>query len=163
MIAPIIVDEINKQIQREYANAYAYKGVALYFESLNLHGISRFMFQQDKEEQEHADKLIKHLVDRGGNVTLGALPLAATSYDDPLQAALTVKGMEEDTTSHIHELYALAQQQNDYALQVLLHWFIEEQVEELAWSAELAELMGQFSAHPGQLHMLDHHWGKRVK
>jgi len=48
------------------------------------------------------------------------------------------------------------------ALEVLLHWFITEQVEEEKWSGELMALVEQFHERPGQLFMLDHQWGKRV-
>ncbi len=53
--------------------------------------------------------------------------------------------------------------ENDHALEVLLHWYITEQVEEEMWSGELATLMQQFHQHPGQVFMLDHQWSKRVK
>jgi ferritin len=163
MISAKISEEVNKQIQHELQNAYAYKGVALYFESLNLHGLAAFMFRQDNEEQEHAEKLIRHLVARGEQVKLESMPAAATVYSNPLDAVKTTLAMELETTKRIHNLYKLARQEDDFALQGVLNWFVEEQVEEEEWAGELCELMEKFHANPGQLQMLDHQWGKRVK
>ena len=39
----------------------------------------------------------------------------------------------------INSLYALAQQESDYPSQVMLQWFINEQVEEEAWVDEMVE------------------------
>jgi ferritin len=57
----------------------------------------------------------------------------------------------------------MACNEDDYALQVLLHGYITEQVEEEKWSQQLTTLMKQFYDQPGPLLMFDHLWGKRVK
>ena len=63
----------------------------------------------------------------------------------------------------VHRLFELARKEGDWALEVLLHWYIAEQVEEEQWADELTALMEQFHEHPGQVFMVDHQWGKRVK
>jgi len=73
-----------------------------------------------------------------------------------------VRDWERTTTDKIHQLFDLARRENDYALEVLLHWYIAEQVEEEQWSGELAALTGQFHKRPEQLFMLDHQWAKRM-
>lgn len=163
MVNATIADAVNKQIQHELANAYAYKGVGLYFESLNLHGIAAFMFKQENEERVHAEKFIRHMVSRNSAVILEGLPPVTTSYPGPLDAVTAVLALENETTKRIHNLCKLAAANEDYALQSILNWFVDEQVEEEEWATELAELMTTFHGNPGQLQMLDHHWGKRVK
>jgi ferritin len=163
MIKQAVVDAINKQIQHEQANAHAYQAVAQYFERLNLHGFSAFMEKQVEDEREHADKLIAHLNDRGGKVELAQLPAPRNEFANPLEAVKHTLELERHTTQLIHQLYELANKEKDYGLKVLMHWYIEEQVEEEQWAEELTELTGQFHQSPGQLYMLDHHWGKRAK
>jgi ferritin len=158
-----IVEALNKQIQHEQNNAHIYQGVALYFEGLNLHGLAAWMTKQVGDERMHAEKLIEHLVDRGGTVQLGALGVPKVSFENPLEAIRGVLELERSTTALIHKLYELADREGDYALAVLLHWFINEQVEEEKWATELTTQMEQFHKSAGQLYMLDHHWGKRVK
>jgi ferritin len=158
-----ILAAVNKQIQHEQSNAHAYKAVSLYFGTLNLHGLEAFMAKQVEDERMHAEKFIQHLVDRGGQVEVMTIPAPKAKIETPLAAAKLVRDLEVVTTETIHHLYELARKESDYALEVLLHWYITEQVEEEQWSSELFALMEQFDGHPGQLFMLDHQWGKRVK
>jgi ferritin len=161
MIKTPVLAAVNKQIQHEQSNAHAYKAASIYFERVNLHGLEAFMARQSQEEQMHADKLIEHVCDRGGHVELGAISAPRTSFESPLEAAKFVRDLERSTTEQIHRLYELAGKEGDYALQVLLHWYITEQVEEEKWSGELLALVEQFQEDPAQLFMLDHEWGKR--
>jgi len=163
MIKKNVADALNKQIQHEQSNAHSYRAVALYFESLNLHGLSAWLAKQAGDEIGHAEKFIKHLVDRGGKVVLGAVPAPTTEFETPLAAVKAVKALEVATTATINKLLELARKENDYALEIELHWFITEQVEEEQWTTELTGQMETFYKHPGQLYMLDHHWGKRAK
>jgi len=47
--------------------------------------------------------------------------------------------MEHSNTQGINALYEAALAAKDYPAQVLMHWFINEQVEEEAWSLEMVE------------------------
>jgi ferritin len=163
MIKKQILAAVNKQIQHEQNNAHAYQAVSLYFGGLNLHGLEAFMAKQVEDERAHAAKFIEHLVDRSGRVELGALAAPKNAFSTPLEAVKQVRDMERGTTEAIHRLCELARKEGDWALEVLLQWFVNEQVEEEQWADELTALMEQFHANPGQLFMLDHQWGKRVK
>ena len=163
MIKKTIAEALNQQVQHEQNNAQRYQAVALYFESLNLHELAAWLNQQVSDERGHADKFIKHMVDRGGVVKLGALAAPQAEFANPLVAIESVQAVERATTALIEKLMVLARQEGDYALEVLLHWFIGEQVEEEQWTAELVAEMKLFHDKPGQLYMLDHQWGKRAK
>ena len=116
-----------------------------------------------EDERGHAAKFIEHLVDRSGNVELAAIAAPKNSFSSPLEAVKHVRDLERATTETIHRLCELARKEGDWALEVLLQWFVNEQVEEEQWSEELLALTEQFHNSPGQLFMLDHQWGKRVK
>jgi ferritin len=158
-----ILQALNQQIQHEQNNAHIYQGVALYFKGMNLNGLAAWMEKQVADERDHARRLIDHVVDRGGAVQLGALPAPRTSYENPLDAVKMVLALEKSTTGKINNLYELAKKEKDHPLEIALHWFISEQVEEEQWASELAGLMEQFHKNPGQLYMLDHRWGGRLK
>jgi ferritin len=162
MIKAPILAALNKQIQHEQSNAHAYQAVSLYFDRLNLHGLEAFMARQSSDERMHADKLIEHVSDRGGQVELLNIAAPAANFESPLEAAKFVRDLERITTEMIHRLYELACKEADHALAMLLHWYITEQVEEEQWSNELMELTEQCQDRHGQLFMLDHQWGKRV-
>lgn len=163
MIKKNVLAALNQQIQHEQSNAHAYQAVSLYFASINLHGLEAFMAQQAEDEREHAAKFIEHVVDRSGQVELAALAAPKNSFASPLEAVKHVQALERHTTETIHRLCELARKESDWALEVLLQWYVNEQVEEEQWSDELTALMEQFQASPGQVFMLDHQWGKRVK
>src|SRR5688572_9502230 len=141
MIKPLLLAALLKQIQHEQSNAQAYRAVALYFGGLSLRGLEAFMSKQAREERGHAEKLITHATDRGGQVELGAIPAYPSGFAGPLEAVRFVRDMERKTTESIHRLYELARKEADHALEVRLHWFITEQVEEEAWSDELMAMM----------------------
>jgi ferritin len=81
------------------------------------------------------------------------VPAPKGDFTSPLDAANAVRDQERATTEMIHRLYELARKEGDYALEVLLHWYITEQVEEEKWSGELAALMEQFQERPGEVFM----------
>jgi ferritin len=64
--------------------------------------------------------------------------------------------MEQANTAGIHKAYAAATKNGDYPAQVLLHWFITEQVEEEAWSDEMVERV-EAATGAGGLGFLDRH------
>jgi ferritin len=163
MIKKNVLAALNKQIQHEQSNAHAYLSVSLYFGGLNLHGLEAFMAQQVKDEIEHATRFIEHVTERTGQVELGAIAAPKSMFRSPLEAVKHVRELERHTTETIHRLCELARKESDWALEVALQWFVNEQVEEEQWAEELTALMEQFGENPGQLFMLDHQWGKRMK
>jgi ferritin len=116
---------------------------------------------QVKEEREHADRILKFLADREVVPTIGALTPPANNYKDLVEVAKAVYELERHNTAGIHAAYESALLAKDYASQVLLHWFINEQVEEEAWSDKLLVKV-QEATCPGAMQMLDHHIVKEL-
>ncbi|MFA5728782.1 MAG: ferritin-like domain-containing protein, partial [Candidatus Neomarinimicrobiota bacterium] len=51
--------------------------------------------------------------------------------------------------------------EKDYAAEVFLHWFVEEQVEEEDSTLKIVELLKKIGSHSHQLIMIDRDLGKR--
>ena len=64
--------------------------------------------------------------------------------------------MERTNTEGINAVYEAALAAKDYPAQVLMHWFINEQVEEEAWCLEMVERV-QAASCAGGLSDLDRH------
>ena len=64
-------------------------------------------------------------------------------------------------TQAINSLYALAQQESDYPSQVLLQWFITEQVEEEKTAQQAIDQLRMAGKDPSAILMLDQHFGSR--
>jgi ferritin len=163
MISKAMQDAMNEQINKELFSAYLYLSMAAYFEGTGLPGAAKWMYAQAGEEQEHAMKLFAHLVDRGGKVTLKAIGAPQVDWDGPMAAFQEVLAHEQLVTKSIHDLYAVALKENDYAVQVLLHWFINEQVEEEKNATEIVESMKRIEDHQTAVLQLDHRLSKRGK
>ncbi len=163
MISAAMQKGINDQINKEFYSAYLYLSMAAYFEAKNLPGFAKWMYVQAGEEQEHGMKLFEHLVDRGGKVELKALAAPQTEWEKPLDVFQLSQKHEAFVTASINTLYELALKEKDYPAQVLLQWYITEQVEEEKNAAEIVQQLELLDARGTAILMLDHQLGKRGK
>lgn len=161
MIKQKIQDEVNDQIQAEFQSAWLYLQFAAWFESKNLDGFSHWMKMQWREEEEHALKFYNHLIRRGGEVELKSLDAPKIDVDSATGAFEQVLEHERYITKRIHKLYDLAKSEGDYPLQVLLHWFIDEQVEEEEMASSILERLKLIGEEGTSLYVLDRELGQR--
>ena len=161
MISKTMQAAINEQINKEFYSSYLYLSMAAFFENKNLPGFAKWMHVQADEERGHGMKLYEHLVDRGGRVALKAVDAPAEEWKSYLEAFKEVQVHEAAVTASINNLYELALKEKDYAAQVLLHWFITEQVEEEKNAAEVVQQLELIDAKGTAVLMLDHQLGKR--
>jgi len=161
MIGKKMQDALNEQINKEMYSSYLYLSMAAEAEDWNLKGFAHWLEKQAAEESEHAQRLYKHLVDRGGRVLLKAIDGPPTEWKAPLAMFEEVYAHEQKVTGMIHNLVALAREEKDYASEVMLHWFVDEQVEEEANSSEIVERLKRIKDSPNGLMMLDHSLGAR--
>jgi ferritin len=161
MLSKTMQDAINDQIQKEYHSSYLYLAMAAHCEASNLPGSAQWMRVQSQEELAHALKLYDHVVDRGGRVTLQAIPQPPAEYKSALDVFEKVLAHEQLVTAAIHKLYALALKENDYPAQVMLQWFVTEQVEEEKSAGEVVEQLKAVGESKTSLMLLDRHLGKR--
>ena len=127
------------QIELEFYSAHAYLSIAAYFEDLNLPGFVNWSKIQFQEEISHAMKFFDFVHDRGNRVTLHGISKPPADWESPIDAMQQALQHERKVTAAIHDLYEAAVQENDRASQVLLQWFIEEQVEEEKMVEEIVD------------------------
>jgi len=161
MISKTMQDAINEQINKELYSSYLYLSMAAYFANKNLAGFSKWLHTQANEEREHAMKLYAHLEDRGGRVLLKAIAAPKTEWASNLEAFKEVAAHEAAVTASIHALYETALQEKDYPAQVMLQWFINEQVEEEKNAAEIVANLELIEERGTAVLMLDKQLGKR--
>ena len=148
--------ELTRQLNQELNAAHGYVAMSIWCEVKILKGFARFFAKQASEERKHAGKIIDHLVNRGESVELQALPAPRQDFPALLDLALQAQAMEQANTQGINTVYAAALAASDYPAQVLMHWFINEQVEEEAWAAELVDRV-KHATCAGSLSDLDRH------
>jgi ferritin len=154
MISEKMATRLNEQVKNEFYSYWLYLSMAFSFESMNLKAFAQWFYLQAKEEQEHAMKIAKYLLDQGAEVKLQALPDPKTSFGSAEEICQAAVAHELEITKMINDLVELARSENDNATQVFLNWFVEEQVEEVASVKELLEMV-KLAKTPGQILMLE--------
>ena len=155
-ISPKVLSELKRQLNQELNAAHGYLAMSVWCAAQNLKGFARFFAKQSEEERKHAQKIIDHLVNRGVAAELEALPAPRQDFPELLALVVQAQAMEQANTQGIDGVYVAALADHDYPAQVLMHWFINEQVEEEAWAAELVgRVKGATCA--GSLSGLDRH------
>lgn len=161
MIGKAMQDAINEQINKELFSSYLYLSMAAHFEDANLPGFAHWMRLQEAEEREHAMKFYDFILERGGKVTLKAIDAPKTEWASTMEVMEEVAAHEAKVTASIYALYELALKEKDYPAQVMLQWFITEQVEEEKNAAEIVASLKMIEAHETAVLQLDHRLSKR--
>lgn len=154
---------INGQIQVEQDSSHLYLAMSAYCEGKNLKGFAQWLKIQSQEENGHAMKLYQHLLDRGGKVELKSIAAPGSDFGSPLELFEKVLAHERGITAKINQLYETALQEKDYPVQLLLHWFIEEQVEEESSAEEIVEKLRMIGDKGSAIVYMDKALGKRTE
>jgi ferritin len=161
MLSNTMQSALNQQINRELFSAYLYLSMSAHFQAVNLPGFAHWMRKQYEEERGHALKIYDYIFERGGKVELEAVAKPEANFKSPLDVMKQVLEHEKKVTGSIHELYELAVKENDYPTQVMLQWFITEQVEEEKSAMEIIATLNMVGEAAPALIMLDRQLGAR--
>jgi len=161
MIGQKMEDLMNNQINAELYSSYLYLSMSAWCSQETWNGFAHWMRVQAQEELSHAMKLYDYLIERGGTVRLAAIEKPKDVWVNPLALFKEVYEHEKKVTGMINTMMAEAMNQKDYAAEVMLHWFVSEQVEEEANSSEIVAKLEKIGDSTGGLFQLDHHLGKR--
>ena len=153
---------LNEQINKELYSAYLYLDMANFYNEKGLDGYSNWYEIQAKEEQDHAMLMYQYLHNNNQKVTLEAIAKPDKVFNtlmDPLKMALE---HEEYVTSLINNIYAAADEVNDYHTKQFLDWFVKEQGEEEKNSNDMITKMELFGGDAKGLYMLNSELKARV-
>lgn len=155
MIGKQVLKALNEQTHAELYSFYLYLSVSSYFTDLHLDGFASWMEAQAQEELGHALKLFHHIQERGGRPQLAAIAEPTSEWASPAEAVKAVLEHEKHITGRINSLANLALDEKDHATSVLLHWYVNEQVEEEATTDRLYHQVAMVQESPQGLLMLD--------
>ena len=163
MINKKLETALNKQINEEMFSAYLYLSMSAYFHSLNLGGFASWMKVQAQEEMSHAMKFFHFLEEMEGRVSLRTIQEPEKKWQSPLAAFTAVRQHEQHISGCINDLYRLAMAENCYPMQIMLQWFIKEQVEEEKNATGILDQLKLVGDSGTPLFMLDRQLGARAK
>ncbi len=141
MLSKTLQDALNSQINYELTASYHYLAMAAHFDAASLKGMAGWMKRQSAEEHDHAMRLYEHIINCGGNVSLAAIKKPNEKFTGITDVFNKALKLERDNTAHINKLYEAALKAKHYPTQILMQWFIDEQVEEEANLNEILDLL----------------------
>ena len=154
---------LNDQINLEFCSAYASLGMAAYFERTAFTGFGKWMKIQSNEELGHANRFFKYIVERGGKVTLQAIPEPKCDFKSPLDAFQASLGHEQRVSASICAIFwKLATEDKDYATLSFLKWFLDEQVEEERNVGDILSKLELVGDNRSALYQIDQHAARRA-
>lgn len=162
MLSEKMREALNVQINKEIYSAYLYLSMATHFESVSLPGFANWQKVQAQEEMVHAMKFYGYVNERGGKVDLLPIEGPPTTWDSALAIAEHTLKHEQLVTSLINGLVKLAREEDDYATESFLKWYIDEQVEEEASAGAVVEKIKLAGDKGGGIFMLDREMGARI-
>ena len=162
MLSDRLQDAINQQINSEMYSAHLYLSMAAYFETLSLTGFAHWMRLQFEEETAHALKLFDYVNDRDGRVALQSIEQPPIEFESPRSVMRMALEHERHVTDLINNLYALAVAERDYPSQVILEWFVSEQVEEEKTIRDIVDHMDIIGDDGTGLLIIDQRLGDRI-
>jgi ferritin len=156
-----MLQALNDQINAELYSSYLYLAMAARCEVLNLPGAARWLEIQSKEEHEHAMKLYHYVNERRGEVKLQAIKEPSSSWNDLSELFDDVLAHEQYISKRINDLVKLAREENDYATENMLQWFVKEQVEEESSVDAIVQRLKLVGNMPQGLFFIDRELGQR--
>jgi ferritin len=156
-----LLDLFQEQIKNELESSYKYLGMAAYFETTPFEGFASWMRLQAKEEVEHAMKLFDYVNERGNSLQLLPIQSMPTAYASPLAVFREAQAHEQLVTRLINEMYRVAIEVRDYAAQILLQWYVAEQVEEEKQVQTIVDQLAIADQNTAAILTIAHNTGKR--
>ena len=95
------------------------------------------LYKQATEERDHAMMMIQYLLDSDAEIRIPALEAPEMSFADVIAPVKLALDQEKRVTDQINELTRIARDENDFASDQFMQWFVKEQVEEVAKMSDL--------------------------
>lgn len=162
MISKRMETALNHQINREIYSGYMYLAMASYARDSALNGVANWFTVQLEEELSHARKLYDYVQQRNGKVVLEAVEAPPADFDSAADLFEKTLEHEKKVTAMIHDLVALAREENDTATEIMLQWFVTEQIEEEANASEILQRFKVFGERGNALLAIDQELATRV-
>lgn len=136
-------DALNEQIANEFSASMQYVGAAVYYDAETLPRLAGFFYRQAAEEREHAMMMVRYLLDVDEQVMIPDIRGQQTRFDDPITPVQAALEQEQRVGEEIFALFELAREVKDYRAEQFMHWFVKEQVEEVALMHNLLNVAGR--------------------
>ncbi len=157
MLSNSLQKAINEQINKEFYSSYLYLAMAAHFDAKALPGFASWMKAQASEEWSHGMKFYEYLYEVNSSASLSAIAAPPSSFGTPEEIFKTVLEHEQGVTASIKAIYDMARAENDPKTELMLHWFINEQVEEEKNAQDILDKLKMTGGNSFGIMFLDQH------
>ena len=123
---------LNEQIAYEFGASQQYVAIAVFYDAQTLPQLAAHFYQQAVEERNHAMIMVQYLLDADTEPVIPAVEVPQNGFPDvvaPVQLALD---QERRVTAQIQQLAVTAREEGDLVAEQFMHWFLQEQREEVS-------------------------------
>ncbi len=99
--------------------------------------MAAYFYRQAMEERDHAMMMVRFLLDTDREVTIPGSDAPQSRSDDIVAPLALALSQEKRVTEQTHELTRIPRDENDFAAEQFMQWFIKEQVEEVSSMSDL--------------------------
>jgi ferritin len=133
--------KLNEQIAYEFAASQQYIAVAVHYDAQSLPQLAAHFYRQAVEERNHAMIMVQYLLDADEDVVTPGVDAPQTGFSDVVAPVALALEQEKRVTQQIVELVKLARDEGELVGEQFLHWFLQEQREEVASMTELLAIV----------------------
>jgi ferritin len=123
---------LEAQVGHELAASQQYVAIAVHYDALTLPRLAAHFYRQAVEERNHAMMIVQYLLDADERVAVPGVPAPQTDFADVVEPVRLALEQEKRVTEQIKELAQLARSEGDLVGEQFLHWFLQEQREEVS-------------------------------
>ena len=125
-------DAVNEQVAHEFAAAQQYIAIAVHYDVQTLPNLAAHFYRQALEERNHAMMLVQYLLDADEDVVIPGVEAPRTEFTDIVAPVELALAQEREVTEQIKGLVRIARDDGELVGEQFLHWFLEEQREEVS-------------------------------
>jgi ferritin len=130
-------DGLNAQVGHEFGASQQYIAIAVYYDAQTLPRLAAHFYRQAVEERNHAMMIVQYLLDADERVGIPGVEAPKTDFADVVEPVRLALEQEKRVTEQISDLAKLARTEGDLVGEQFLHWFLQEQREEISSMAAL--------------------------
>ncbi len=123
---------LNEQVGHEFAASQQYVAIAVHYDALTLPRLAAHFYRQAVEERNHAMMLVQYLLDADERIAIPGVAAPQTAFADVVEPVRLALEQEKRVTAQISDLTKLARTEGDLVGEQFLHWFLQEQREEVS-------------------------------
>ena len=127
-----LTQALNEQIGHEYGASQQYVAIAVHYDALTLPRLAAHFYRQAVEERNHAMMLVQYLLDADESVVVPGVEAPRSEFADVVEPVAA--GARAGETGDGADLGARAARPggDELVAEQFLHWFLQEQREEVA-------------------------------